>query len=155
MRVGFGFDVHPLVPERNLILGGVTINFDKGLSGHSDADVLTHAIIDALLGAAGLKDIGTRFPPDDPAYKDISSLVLLEKVKRLLKANGYTINNIDTTVVAEQPKLAPYIDDICKNISNTLEISLSRVNVKATTQEGLGFIGKGMGIAAHAIATIV
>ncbi|MFC1846362.1 2-C-methyl-D-erythritol 2,4-cyclodiphosphate synthase [Chloroflexota bacterium] len=154
MRVGFGYDVHLLVQERDLILGGVNIPFDKGLLGHSDADVLTHAIADALLGAAGLKDIGTHFPPNDPAYKNIASLVLLEKVNRLLKSNGYIINNIDATVVAEQPTLAPFIDNICKAISDTLEISSSQVNIKATTQEGLGFIGKGMGIAAHAIAAI-
>ncbi len=154
MRVGFGYDVHPLIEGRDLILGGVKIPFPKGLSGHSDADVLTHAIIDALLGAAGLKDIGTHFPPDEPTYRNISSIILLDKVKHLLKSNGYVINNIDATIVAEQPVLMPFIDNMLDTISRTLEISPKQVNVKATTQEGLGFIGKSMGIAAHAVAAI-
>ena len=154
MRVGFGYDVHPLVEGRDLILGGVKIPFPKGLSGHSDADVLTHAIIDALLGAAGLKDIGTHFPPSDPAYRDISSIILLDKVKHLLKSNGYVIGNIDATIVAEQPVLMPFIDNILDTVSRTLEISPKQVNIKATTQEGLGSIGRGMGIAAYAVAAI-
>ena len=154
MRIGIGYDVHPMVSGRKLVLGGVEISFDKGLSGHSDADVLTHAIIDALLGAAGLKDIGTQFPSDDQKYKDISSLVLLDKVDRLLKAKGFSINNIDATIVAHQPKLSPYIDDMRDRLSQTLQISSEQVMVKATTTDGLGFVGKEQGIAALAIASI-
>jgi 2-C-methyl-D-erythritol 2,4-cyclodiphosphate synthase len=154
MRVGIGYDVHTLISGRNLLLGGVTIPFNMGLSGHSDADVLTHAIMDALLGAAGLKDIGTQFPPGDPDYKDISSLILLDKVKVLVKAKGFKINNIDATIVAEQPRVAPFIDDMRQKLSQTLKIDLEQIMVKATTSEGLGFIGKGQGIAAYAIVSL-
>ena len=154
MRIGIGYDVHPMVSGQKLVLGGVEISFNKGLYGHSDADVLTHAIIDALLGAAGLKDIGTQFPSGDQKYKDISSLVLLDKVDRLLKSKGYSINNIDATIIAQQPKLSQYIDDMRDRLSQTLHISAEQVMVKATTTEGLGFVGKKQGIATLAIASI-
>lgn len=154
MRIGIGYDVHPMVSGQKLVLGGVEISFNKGLYGHSDADVLTHAIIDALLGAAGLKDIGTQFPSGDQKYKDISSLVLLDKVDRLLKSKGYSINNIDATIIAQQPKLSQYIDDMRNRLSQTLHISAEQVMVKATTTEGLGFVGKEQGIATLAIASI-
>jgi len=154
MRVGIGYDVHPLTPGCKLILGGVEISFDKGLSGHSDADVLTHAIIDALLGAAGLRDIGKHFPPEDPRYKDISSLALLEEANKLLKAKGFKVGNIDAVVVAEQPKIAPFIDDMRSRIGSTLGIDSGQVMVKATTTEGLGFIGRVEGIAAYAVALV-
>jgi 2-C-methyl-D-erythritol 2,4-cyclodiphosphate synthase len=136
------------------VLGGVHVSFDKGLSGHSDADVLTHAIIDALLGASGLKDIGTHFPSDDPRYKDISSLKLLDEISRLLKARGFRVGNIDATIVAQQPRLSDFIDDMRKNISKTLGISQESVMVKATTTDGLGFPGRGEGIAAFAAALV-
>jgi len=154
MRVGIGYDVHPLVPGRRLVLGGVEIPFDKGLSGHSDADVLTHAITDALLGAAGLRDIGTHFSPDDPKYKDISSLILLGEVNKLLKVKGFKVGNIDAVVVAEQPKLAPFIEDMRGRIGRTLGVDLGQVMVKATTTDGLGFAGRGEGIAAYAVAQV-
>ena len=154
MRVGIGYDIHTLVPKRNLVLGGVPIPFDRGLSGHSDADVLTHAIMDALLGAAGLKDIGTHFPPGEPMYKDISSLILLDKVKDLVGSKGFKINNIDATVVTEQPKLAPFIDAMRQKLCQILGIEIEQVMVKATTAEGLDFVGKGQGIAAYAIASL-
>jgi 2-C-methyl-D-erythritol 2,4-cyclodiphosphate synthase len=154
MRVGIGYDVHPLVPGRRLILGGVEIQFDKGLSGYSDADVLTHAIMDALLGAAGLRDIGTRFPSEDPKYKDISSLVLLDEVGELLKAKGFTIVNIDAVVVAEQPKISPFIENMLRSISRTLGIKTKQVMIKATTTDSLGFAGRGEGIAAYAVALV-
>lgn len=154
MRVGIGYDVHRLVLGRRLILGGVDIAFDKGLSGHSDADVLTHAIMDALLGAAGLRDIGKQFPPEDSKYKDISSLTLLDEVGKLLKAKGFKVGNIDAVVVAEQPKVAPFIEDIRGRIARELAIDVERVMVKATTTEGLGFAGRVEGIAAHAVALI-
>jgi 2-C-methyl-D-erythritol 2,4-cyclodiphosphate synthase len=147
MRIGIGFDVHKLVTERNLIVGG--------LLGHSDADVLTHAIMDALLGAAGFKDIGTQFPPGDPRYKDISSLVLLGEVKSLVKSKDLKINNIDATIVAENPRMASFVDAMRQNISQTLEINIEQIMVKATTTDGLGFIGKGDGIAAYAVVTII
>ena len=155
MRVGFGYDVHPLVTGRHLVLGGQNIPFDKGLEGYSDADVLVHAIMDALLGAAGLKDIGIQFPSGDAEYENISSLVLLDRVNRLLRQNGFEIGNIDTTVVAQQPKIAPFIDSMCDTISKTLEIQPGQVMVKATTTDGIGSIGKGEGIAAYAIALIL
>jgi 2-C-methyl-D-erythritol 2,4-cyclodiphosphate synthase len=136
------------------VLGGVHVSFDKGLSGHSDADVLTHAIIDALLGASGLKDIGTHFPSDDPRYKDISSLKLLDEISRLLKARGFRVGNIDATIVAQQPRLSDFIDDMRKNISKTLGISQESVMVKATTTDGLGFPGRGEGISAFAAALV-
>lgn len=151
MRVGIGYDVHPLVPGRILILGGIEIPFDKGLSGHSDADVLAHAIIDALLGAAGLKDIGSQFLSGDPKYKDISSLFLLKEVNKLIKEKGFKIGNIDATIVAQQPKLSPFVDDMCGCLTQTLGIGLNQVMIKATTTEGLDFTGKGEGIAAYAV----
>jgi 2-C-methyl-D-erythritol 2,4-cyclodiphosphate synthase len=154
MRVGIGYDVHPLVPGRRLVLGGVEIQFDKGLSGYSDADALTHAIMDALLGAAGLRDIGTLFPSKDQKYKDISSLVLLDDVSKSLKAKGFKIGNIDAVVVAEQPRISPFIDDMRGNISRTLGINPEQVMVKATTTDGLGFAGRGEGIAAYAVALV-
>jgi 2-C-methyl-D-erythritol 2,4-cyclodiphosphate synthase len=155
MRVGFGYDVHPLVTGRQLVLGGQNIPFDKGLEGYSDADVLVHAIMDALLGAAGLKDIGTQFPSGDAEYENISSLVLLERVNRLLRQKEFEIGNIDATVVAQQPKIAPYIDSMCDTISKRLEIQLNQIMVKATTTDGIGSIGKGEGIAAYAVAVIL
>ena len=154
MRIGFGYDVHRLVPERLLILGGVEIPHELGLLGHSDADVLLHAIMDALLGAAGEGDIGRHFPDTDPAYKGISSLDLLSKVGSLLKAKRLQIINIDSTVVAQKPKLMPYILPMVENISRTLEIKPGQVNVKATTTEGLGFAGAGEGIATYAVASL-
>jgi len=154
VRVGIGYDVHPLVVGRRLVLGGVHIPCDKGLSGHSDADVLTHAIMDALLGASGLKDIGTHFSSEDPRYKDISSLKLLDEVNRLVKAKGFRVGNIDATIVAQQPRLSDFIDGMRKNISRTLGISQERVTVKATTTDGLGFPGRGEGMAAHAVALV-
>jgi 2-C-methyl-D-erythritol 2,4-cyclodiphosphate synthase len=154
MRVGIGYDVHQLASGCKLILGGVEISFDKGLSGYSDADVLTHAIIDALLGAAGLRDIGKHFPPDDPRYKDISSLALLAEANKLLKAKGFKVGNIDAVVVAEQPKIAPFIEDMRSRIASTLGIDSVQVMVKATTTEGLGFAGRVEGIAAHAVALL-
>ena len=154
MRVGIGYDVHPLVPGRRLILGGVEISFDKGLSGHSDADVLTHAIMDALLGAAGLRDIGEQFPPDDTKYKDISSLTLLGEVGKMIEAAGYRVGNIDAVVVAEQPRIAPFIEDMRSLIGQTLGIDSGQVMIKATTTDGLGFAGRVEGIAAHVTALL-
>ena len=154
MRVGIGYDVHPLTSGRKLTLGGIEIPFDKGLSGHSDADVLTHAIIDALLGAAGLNDIGSHFPSEDESYRDISSLVLLGKANELIMKKGFKIGNIDATVVAQQPKLAPSIDDIRVRLSQALGIEKERLMVKATTTEGLGFAGRGEGIAAYAVVLL-
>ena len=154
MRVGIGYDVHPLTPGRRLVLGGVEIPFDKGLSGWSDADVLTHAIIDALLGAAALGDIGSHFPPGEPEYKDISSLVLLERVRDELKGNGWQIGNIDATIVAEKPKLRDFIDPMRKQLSQTLDIPVGQVSVKASTSNRLGFIGWGEGMAAYAVALV-
>ena len=154
MRAGIGYDVHKLATGRKLILGGVEVPFDKGLSGHSDADVLTHAIMDALLGAAGLRDIGSQFPPEDPKYKDISSLVLLDEVNKLVWDKGFVVVNIDAVIVAQQPKLSPYVEDMRRLISRTLGIDLQQVMVKATTTDGLGFAGRGEGMAAYAIALI-
>ena len=154
MRVGIGFDVHPLTPGRRLVLGGVEIPFDKGLSGWSDADVLAHAVIDALLGAAARGDIGSHFPPGDPQYQDISSLLLLERVGHELAENGWQIGNIDATVVAEQPRLNPHIDEICEKLSRTLGISRDKVSVKAKTSAGAGFVGRGEAIAAYAVALV-
>ena len=153
-RVGIGYDVHPLTPGRRLVLGGIAIPFDKGLSGWSDADVLTHAIIDALLGAAALGDIGRHFSPGEPQYKDISSLVLLERVRNELAGNGWQVNNIDATIVAEQPKLSHFIDGMRQQLSQTLAIDISQVNVKASTSAGLGFVGRGEGMAAYAVVMI-
>lgn len=154
MRVGIGYDVHPLVPDRRLVLGGVNIPFVKGLDGWSDADVLVHAIIDALLGAAAMGDIGNHFPPGDPQYRDISSLALLERVRDKLVQKGWSIANIDATVVAEQPKLKPFINMIRQELSDALSITIGKVSVKAKTTEGLGFAGRGEGIAAYAVALI-
>jgi len=154
MRAGIGYDVHKLATGRKLILGGVEVPFDKGLSGHSDADVLTHAIMDALLGAAGLRDIGSQFPPEDPKYKDISSLVLLDEVNKLVWDKGFVVVNIDAVIVAQQPKLSPYIEDMSRLISRTLGIDLQQLMVKATTTDGLGFVGRGEGMAACAVALV-
>ncbi|MBA7479826.1 2-C-methyl-D-erythritol 2,4-cyclodiphosphate synthase [subsurface metagenome] len=154
MRVGIGYDVHPLTSGRRLVLGGVDIPFNKGLSGWSDADVLAHAIIDALLGAAALGDIGSHFPPGEPQYKDISSLTLLERVGDKLVENSWQIVNVDATIVAEQPKLRDFIDRMRRQLSQTLGIALNRVGVKASTSAQLGFVGRGEGIAAYAVALI-
>lgn len=154
MRVGMGYDVHRLVEERKLILGGVTIPYEKGLLGHSDADVLLHAIMDALLGAAGLGDIGTHFPDTDEKYKGISSIVLLEYVGKLLDEHLYIIENIDATIIAQKPKMKPYIEQMRKNIAAALEIEEEQINVKATTEEGLGFTGTGEGISSQAICAL-
>lgn len=154
MRVGMGYDVHKLVGDRKLILGGVEVPYEKGLLGHSDADVLLHAIMDALLGAAALGDIGRHFPDTDPAYKGASSMELLKHVKRLIEEKLYVIENIDATIIAQRPKLASYIPEMVKNIAEALEIEEDRVNVKATTEEGLGFTGNGSGISSQAICMI-
>lgn len=155
MRIGMGYDVHKLVPDRDLIIGGVNIPYEKGLLGHSDADVLLHAISDALLGAAALGDIGKHFPDTDPKYKGISSLLLLEQVGALLEENLYFIENIDATIIAQAPKMRPYIDEMRANIAKALGIDISQVNVKATTEEGLGFTGTGEGISSQAICLLV
>lgn len=154
MRSGIGYDVHRLVEGRKLILGGVDIPFEKGLLGHSDADVLTHAICDALLGAAGLGDIGKHFPDNDSSYKDILSLILLERTAFLISESGFYISNIDATIFAEKPKLAPYRDQMASNIACSAGIDPSQVNIKATTTEGLGMFGKGEGMGAMAVALI-
>jgi 2-C-methyl-D-erythritol 4-phosphate cytidylyltransferase/2-C-methyl-D-erythritol 2,4-cyclodiphosphate synthase len=154
VRSGIGYDVHRLVPDRALILGGVQIPYDLGLLGHSDADVLVHAIMDALLGAAGLGDIGKHFPDTDTRYKGISSLKLLAYVMEIVRKAGFEINNIDSVIVAQKPKLASYIDEMNANIAETMGVPVSLVNVKATTTEGLGFTGTGEGIASYAIASI-
>jgi len=155
IRVGTGYDVHRLVVGRKLVIGGVDIPFEKGLLGHSDADVLLHAICDALLGAAGLGDLGRHFPDSAPKYKGISSLILLEDVHRLLVEAGFRVNNIDATIVAEKPKMAAHIPEMAANIAATLKVDRSMVNVKATTTEGLGFAGRGEGMAAYAVGTIL
>ncbi|NMA07609.1 MAG: 2-C-methyl-D-erythritol 2,4-cyclodiphosphate synthase [Clostridiales bacterium] len=154
MRIGHGYDVHRLVEGRRLILGGVEVPYERGLLGHSDSDVLTHAVMDALLGAAGLPDIGVQFPDRDPAYENISSLTLLARVRDLLSARGYTVGNIDATLLCQRPKLRPYIDAMRANLARILGIPQSDVNVKATTEEGLGFTGEGLGIAAHAVVLL-
>lgn len=154
MRIGMGYDVHRLTEHRDLILGGVKIPYEKGLLGHSDADVLLHAIMDALLGAAALGDIGTHFPDTDPAYRGISSLELLRHVGKLLEEHFYIIGNIDATVIAQAPKLLPYREQMRKNIADALHISVEQVNVKATTEEGLGFTGIGEGISSQAVALL-
>ena len=153
-RVGHGYDVHRLVEGRRLILGGVDIPYEKGLLGHSDADVLTHAVMDALLGAAGLGDIGRHFPDSDMAYHGICSLLLAKNVARLLAEKGYVIGNVDITVVAQRPKLASFLPQMKSNLAESLEIEEDRINIKATTEEGLGFTGIGEGIAAHAVALL-
>ena len=154
MRVGMGYDVHRLVEGRELVMGGVKIPYEKGLLGHSDADVLLHAIMDALLGAAALGDIGKHFPDNDPAYEGISSLVLLEKVGEQLTSKSFLIENIDATIIAQAPKMRPYIDAMRENIARVLGLDTGHVNVKATTEEGLGFTGKGEGISAQAICLL-
>lgn len=154
MRIGIGYDVHRLVPDRPLILAGVTIPYELGLLGHSDADVLTHAVMDALLGAAGLGDIGEMFPDKDPAYQGISSLVLLERVGALLRTEGYTVGNIDAVIIAERPKVMHYRREMAENAARALGIPANCVHIKATTTEGLGFEGAGQGIAAQAAALL-
>ena len=154
MRVGLGYDVHKLVEGRDLIIGGVQIPYEKGLLGHSDADVLLHAIMDALLGAAALGDIGKHFPDTDSKYKGISSIKLLEYVRELIDDELYVVGNIDATIIAQRPKMAPYIEQMKKNVANALAIEVSQVNIKATTEEGLGFTGSGEGISAQAIASL-
>ena len=154
MRVGIGYDVHKLVEDRKLILGGVEIPYEKGLLGHSDADVLLHAIMDALLGAAAMGDIGRHFPDNDNSFKDIDSMVLLKNVYELLLKEDYIISNIDATVVCQKPKLAPYIDEMKKNIANVLSLDVNQVNIKATTTETLGFEGRKEGISSHAVCLI-
>ena len=154
MRVGMGYDVHRLTENRKLILGGVEIPYEKGLLGHSDADVLLHAIMDALLGAAALGDIGKHFPDTDPAYEGISSIKLLEHVGELLEQNNYVIENIDATIIAQRPKMLPHIPQMRKNVARALGIEESQVNIKATTEEGLGFTGSGDGISAQAVCIL-
>ena len=154
MRIGMGYDVHKLVEDRKLILGGVDIPYEKGLLGHSDADVVVHAIMDALLGAAALGDIGKHFPDTDPKYKGISSIELLKHVGKLLKENGYVIGNIDATIICQRPKLAPYREEMVQNVAKALEIETNQVCIKATTEEGLGFTGEGKGISSQAIALL-
>lgn len=154
MRIGMGYDVHRLTEGRKLILGGVEIPYEKGLLGHSDADVLIHAIMDALLGAAALGDIGTHFPDSDPAYKGISSMVLLKRVGELLKEHTYFIGNIDATIIAQRPKLSPYREQMRENIAAMLQIDVDQISIKATTEEGLGFTGRGEGICAQAICLL-
>lgn len=154
MRIGMGYDVHRLVEERELILGGVKIPYEKGLLGHSDADVLLHAIMDALLGAAALGDIGKHFPDTDPEYKGASSIKLLEEVGKKIDEKLYVIGNIDATIIAQRPKMAPHIGQMRKNVADALGIDLDQINIKATTEEGLGFTGSGEGISAQAIASL-
>ena len=154
MRVGFGYDVHKLVTERKLILGGVEIPYEKGLLGHSDADVLIHAIVDALLGAAALGDIGIHFPDNNPSFEGISSMKFLEKTNDLLSEKGYVIGNIDSTIAAQEPKLAGHLSQMVSNIAKVLKIDKEQVNIKATTTEGLGFEGKKEGISAYAVACV-
>ena len=154
MRIGQGYDVHKLVEGRDLILGGVMVPYEKGLLGHSDADVLVHAVMDALLGAAALGDIGQHFPDTDPKYKGISSIALLKEVGALLEKEGYIIENIDATIIAQRPKLAAYRPQMAKNIAEALHLEVNQVSVKATTEEGLGFTGSGEGISSQAICAI-
>lgn len=154
MRIGHGYDVHRFAEERRLILGGTEIPYDKGLLGHSDADVLAHAVMDALLGACGLGDIGGHFPDTDPAYQDADSMKLMAEVSNLVKMQGYVVSNIDATILCQKPKLKPYIPSMQFSIAKVLGIQPSQVNVKATTEEGLGFTGEGLGIAAHAVCLL-
>ena len=154
MRIGHGYDVHKLVEGRKLILGGVEISYEKGLLGHSDADVLTHAVMDALLGAAGLGDIGKHFPDTDPAYAGADSLKLLEHVVGLIAGRGWSVGNVDATILAQRPKLAPHIPQMRENLAARMGVSPDQVNVKATTEEGLGFTGSGAGMAAHAVCLL-
>ena len=154
MRIGQSRDIHKLVEGRDLIIGGVKIPYEKGLLGHSDADVLTHAIIESLIGAMALKDIGTHFPDNDPKYEGISSLLLLDETNKLLKDNGYKIINIDSLILIEKPKMAPYIDKMRENIAEHLNIDISQINIKATRGEGLGFVGESKGVMAEAVCLI-
>lgn len=154
MRIGHGYDVHKLVENRDLILGGVKIPFEKGLLGHSDADVLLHAVSDALLGAAGLRDIGYHFPDTDPAYKGADSLELLRQVGQKVTDKGYRISNLDVTLIAQRPKVGSFISQMAANIADALHLDLDRVNVKATTEEGLGFTGSMEGISCHAVCLL-
>lgn len=154
MRIGHGYDVHRLTPERPLILGGVEISWEMGLLGHSDADVLTHAIMDALLGAAGLGDIGRHFPDNDDRYLNINSQNLLKTVCTLLRDAGYTLGNLDATVIAQKPKLAPYLETMRETLAKTMEVDITRINLKATTEECLGFTGRQEGIAAHCVCLL-
>lgn len=151
MRIGIGYDVHRLVTDRPLILGGVAIPFELGLLGHSDADVLTHAVMDAILGALSLGDLGKHFPDTDPAYKNISSLKLLQRVSELMHKQGYEVGNLDSIIIAQKPKLAPYLDKMRANLAAVLQAPVERISVKATTTEGLGFCGAGEGMAAQAV----
>lgn len=155
MRVGIGYDVHRLVPDRPLIIGGVEIPHSQGLAGHSDADVLVHAIMDALLGAVGQGDIGRHFPDNDRRYRGISSLKLLEQVGQIIAEQGYRVNNIDAVIIAEAPRMAPHIKAMVTKVADVLQIETDRVNIKATTTEKLGFTGRGEGIAAQAVATVI
>jgi len=154
MRIGHGYDVHRLVPGRDLIIGGVKIDYELGLLGHSDADVLLHAVSDALLGAAGLRDIGYHFPDTDPRYKGADSRMLLREVRRKVTDAGYRVSNVDVTMIAQKPKLKPYIEQMMENIASDLQIDVSRVNVKATTEEKLGFTGSGEGMSCHAVCLL-
>ena len=154
MRIGHGYDVHRLVPERDLILGGVKIDYELGLLGHSDADVLLHAVMDALLGAAGLRDIGYHFPDTDPAYKGADSRMLLRCVKEKLDDAGYRVGNVDVTMIAQKPKLKAHLPQMMQNIADDLQVDVSRINLKATTEEHLGFTGSGEGMACHAVCLL-
>jgi len=154
MKVGIGYDIHRLVTGRKLVLGGVEIPFEKGLSGHSDADVLAHSICDAILGALGKGDIGLHFPDTDPKYKDISSLILLGKVSEIMTEANFQVNNLDSIIIAQSPRLSPYIEEMKKNVSKVLNSSREVINIKATTNEGLGLIGQGEGIAAYTIVSL-
>ena len=153
-RIGFGYDSHRLVEGRKLILGGVEIPFDKGLQGHSDADALIHAICDALLGAVGAGDIGRHFPDTDPQYKDVSSMLLLGRIREIVASKDFTINNIDATIIMEKPKVVPFAAQIIANIAEALHMSVTDINIKAKTNEGMGFVGRGEGIAVSAVATL-
>ena len=155
MRIGTGYDVHKLVEGRKLILGGVTIPYELGLDGHSDADVITHAIMDALLGAAALGDIGQHFPDNDPAYEGADSIRLLQEVGNILTKEGYTIGNIDSTIIAQKPKLMNFLPEMRKNVADALGIDISQVSIKATTEEHLGFTGRGEGISSQAVALLI
>ena len=155
MRIGHGYDVHRLVPDRKLILGGVEVPYEKGLLGHSDADVLTHALMDALLGAAGLGDIGRHFPDTDPAYAGADSLKLLEQVVELIRQKGYRLGNADCTVIAQRPKLASYLPAMQENLARICQVEPDQINLKATTEEKLGFTGDGSGISAHAVCLLL
>lgn len=154
-RIGFGYDVHGLTKGRPLIIGGIKIPFESGLAGHSDADVLVHAIIDALLGALARGDIGSHFPDSDTTYKDMDSFLMLGKIIDLMKADGYEINNVDSSIVAQRPKMATFIPDMEERLSRAMDISLDRINIKATTTEGMGFAGRGEGIEAYAVVSLV